>query len=76
MPNPFRLISEMQTPKANNIIVCGILVLEEKRAAAKIIIKNIGIKYSKVTRPPWFKAVLAGAATGNIRLFVFTLVES
>jgi len=51
----------MQTPKANNIIVCDIL--EEKRAAAKIIIKNIGIRYSKVTRPPWFKAVLAGAAT-------------
>jgi len=52
MPNPLRLISEMQTPKPNSIIVCGILVLEEKRAAAKIIIKNIGIKYSKVTRPP------------------------
>jgi len=78
MPNPLRLISEMQTPKPNSIIVCGILVLDEKRAAAKIIIKNIGIKYSKVTRPPW-KAVtllLAGAATANIRLFVFTLVES
>jgi hypothetical protein len=62
MPNPFRLISEMQTPKPNSIIVCGILVLEEKRAATKIIIKNIGITYSKVSGPPW-KAVLARATT-------------
>ncbi len=78
MPNPFRLISEMQTPKPNSIIVCGILVLEEKRAAAKIIIKKIGITYSKVSGPLW-KAVtllLAGAATANIRLFMSTLVQS
>jgi hypothetical protein len=50
--NPFRLMSEMQTPKPSSIIVCGILVLEEKRAATKIIIKNIGITYSKVSGPP------------------------
>ena len=74
MSNPLKLISEMQIPKPNSIIVCGILVLEEKRAAAKIIIKNIGIAYSKVSAP-WFKTMtllLAGAATANIRLFVFT----
>jgi len=69
MTNPFILISEIQTPKPNSIIVCGILVLEEKSAAAKIIIKNIGITYLKASRPPWFKAMtmlLAGAATVNI----------
>jgi hypothetical protein len=42
----------MQIPKPNSIIVCGNLVLEEKRAATKIIIKNIGIIYSKVGVPP------------------------
>jgi hypothetical protein len=74
MSNPLKLISEMQIPKPNSIIVCGILVLEEKRAAAKIITKNIGIAYSKVSVPPWFKTMtllLTGATTANIRLFVF-----
>ncbi len=44
----------MQIPKPNSIIVCGIFVLEENSAAAKIIIKNIGTMYSKVRAfPPW-----------------------
>jgi len=75
MSDPLKLISEMQIPKPNSIIVCGILVLEEKRAAAKIITKNIGIAYSKVSVPPWFKTMtllLTGATTANIRLFLFT----
>ena len=75
MSNPLKLISEMQIPKPNSIIVCGILVLEEKRAAAKIITKNIGIAYSKVSVPPWFKTMtllLTGATTANIRLLIYS----
>jgi hypothetical protein len=52
--NPAKPISEMQIPKPNSIVVCGIFVLEENSAAAKIIIRNIGIIYSKVRAfPPW-----------------------
>jgi hypothetical protein len=54
MSNPIKPTSEMQIPKPKSIIVCGIFVLEENSAAAKIIIKNIGTMYSKVRAfPPW-----------------------
>ncbi len=74
--NPNRPISEIQIPKPNSIIVCGIFVLEEKRAATKIIIKNIGITYSRVSVfPVWLNTiplllVEAGLATVFSIVFV------
>lgn len=58
----------MQTPKPNSIIVCGILVLEENRAAVKIIIKNIGIIYSKVSGSPWLKATILLLITAAVTI--------
>lgn len=70
-------MSEIQTPKPSNIMVCGILVLEEKRAATKIIIKNIGITYSRVSVfPAWLNTItllLVEAGLATIFSIVFVV---
>jgi len=47
--NPIKLRRESPIPNIMRNIICGILVLDENKAAANSIARNIGMRYSKET---------------------------
>ena len=66
MVKPAKSKKEIATPNPTNIIVCGILVLDEMTAAANIMAKNIGIAYWDVRNICPLPPPLEGAIDDSI----------